>query len=98
MATRRGLAPLDLRASPAAPVPRPPQPTRAIWMVESAAAWTVGMAMPARAETAAIWPTRLPSSRRERLLALLLLLSVELMGTSLDKEMGTGKKQDALVH
>src|SRR5262245_44914520 len=37
----------------AAPVPRPPQPTRATWMVSSPAAWTAGRERPARAEAVA---------------------------------------------
>src|SRR6266850_15255 len=52
-------------ASPAAPVPRPPQPTSATWMVLFSAAWTWGMATPARADTAAILPVFLMNSRRE---------------------------------
>src|SRR5437868_6635976 len=54
------------RASSAAPVPRPPQPTRASWMVWFSPAWTWGMAMPARAEAAAIWPDFFSRSRRDR--------------------------------
>src|SRR5947209_5297185 len=77
MATRRGLAPLDLRASPAAPVPRPPQPTRATWMVESPAAWTAGTAMPASAEATATWVARLPRVRRERVLLFVLAVGSE---------------------
>src|SRR5690242_7238351 len=42
---------LVLRASFAAPVPRPPQPTSATWIVLSSAAWTEGIATPARADT-----------------------------------------------
>src|SRR2546421_4769296 len=44
------------RASPAAPVPRPPQPTRATRIVLSSAAWTDGTATPARADAPATWP------------------------------------------
>src|SRR5882672_921640 len=50
---------------PAAPVPRPPQPTRAIWMVPLSAPWTCGRATPARAETAASLPVFLMKVRRE---------------------------------
>src|SRR5580693_2407784 len=42
-------------ALPAAPVPRPPQPTRATWIRSVPAAWTGGMAMPARAVVPAPW-------------------------------------------
>src|SRR6266516_3190719 len=52
-------------ASPTAPVPRPPQPTSATWMVLFSAAWTWGMATPARADAAAILPVFLMNSRRE---------------------------------
>src|SRR5438552_16715404 len=52
-------------ASPAAPVPRPPQPTSATWMVLFSAAWTWGRATPARADTAANWPVFLLNWRRE---------------------------------
>src|SRR5262249_39710211 len=44
------------RALPAAPVPRPPQPTRATWIVLFSAAWTDGIATPASAEPAAARP------------------------------------------
>src|SRR4051812_8638865 len=53
-------------ASPAAPVPRPPHPTSATWIVESPAACTYGTATPASADAAAICPTRLPRSRLDR--------------------------------
>ena len=57
---------LQRNACPGHAVPRPPQPTSATWMIESpTAAWTFGIASPAMAETAATWPARLPSSRRE---------------------------------
>src|SRR5436189_5687025 len=52
-------------ASPTAPVPRPPQPTSATWMVLFSAAWTWGMATPARADAAANLPVLLINSRRE---------------------------------
>src|SRR5438552_18289311 len=52
-------------ASPAAPAPRLPQPTSATWMVLFAAAWTRGIATPARADAAAILPVFLMNSRRE---------------------------------
>src|SRR5437588_6091522 len=53
------------RALPAAPPPRPPQPTKATWTVLFPAAWTCGMATPANAETAANRPVFLRNSRRE---------------------------------
>src|SRR5438105_505406 len=53
------------RASPTAPVPRPPQPTRAMRMVLSSAAWTAGTATPARAEAVATVPVVLRKSRRD---------------------------------
>src|SRR5439155_4247143 len=56
---------LTERASPTAPVPRPPQPTNATWMVLFSAAWTWGIATPARADAAAILPVFLMNSRRE---------------------------------
>src|SRR5437660_7245417 len=54
-----------VKALSAAPPPRPPQPTRATWMVSEPAAWTCGMETPARAETAATLPVVLRKSRRE---------------------------------
>src|SRR5207244_7486239 len=53
------------RASPAATVPRPPQPTRATRMVLSSAAWTAGTATPARAEAVATWLVVFKKSRRD---------------------------------
>src|SRR5207248_1469951 len=53
------------RASPAAPVPRPPQPTRATRIVLSSAAWTAGTATPAKAEAVATWPVVFKKSRRD---------------------------------
>src|SRR4051794_22458847 len=49
----------------AAPVPRPPQPTRATWIVLSSAAWTEGITTPERAEAAATWPVVFKKSRRD---------------------------------
>src|SRR5512135_170929 len=56
---------LVLSASTAAPVPRPPQPTSATWIVLSSPAWTDGMATPARAEPAATWPVAFRNPRRD---------------------------------
>src|SRR2546426_1046004 len=53
------------RALPAAPVPRPPQPTRATWTVLLPAAWTWGMATPAKGEPLAKRLVFLINSRRE---------------------------------
>src|SRR5258708_6777508 len=52
-------------ALPAAPLPRPPQPTSATWMVLFSAAWTCGMTAPARAEAAAMRPVLFRNSRRD---------------------------------
>ena len=49
----------------AAPVPRPPQPTRATWIRSLPAAWTEGMATLARADAAARRPVFCNNSRRE---------------------------------
>src|SRR3974390_501097 len=49
----------------AAPVPRPPQPTRATWIRSVPAAWTEGMATLARADAAARRPVFCNNSRRE---------------------------------
>src|SRR3984957_20140346 len=49
----------------AAPVPRPPQPTRATWIRSVPAAWTEGMATLARADAAARRPVFWNNSRRE---------------------------------
>src|SRR5258705_4276213 len=59
-----GPALLVASAFEAAPVPRPPQPTSATWIVLLPAAWTWGMATPARAEAAAMRPVVLINSRR----------------------------------
>src|SRR5437868_2466210 len=57
---------LELSALPTAPVPRPPQPTRASWMVLLSPAWTKGTATPARVEAAATTPAVFSTSRRDR--------------------------------
>src|SRR5437667_10114393 len=49
----------------AAPLPRPPHPIRATWTVLFPAAWTWGMATPAKAEAAAKRPVFFRNSRRE---------------------------------
>src|SRR5262249_35920624 len=59
---------LTARALAAAPVPRPPQPTRATWRVLLSAPGTRGMVTPARTEAAATPPDILSRSRRVRLL------------------------------
>ena len=51
----------------AAPVPRPPQPTRATWIVLFSAACTEGIVTPARAEAVATVPVVLRKSRRDSL-------------------------------
>src|SRR3954465_12332367 len=56
---------LVARALSAAPVPRPPQPTSATWIVLSSPAWTAGTATPARAEVAATAPVVFRKSRRD---------------------------------
>src|SRR5690349_3754502 len=55
---------LTARAFAAAPPPRPPQPTRIIWIRSLPAACTAGIATPAKAETAADLPLVLMNSRR----------------------------------
>src|SRR5262249_31583851 len=62
------------RALTAAPVPRPPQPTRATWIVLFSPAWTCGIATPARADATAIWPDFFISSRRDRPLLVVLFM------------------------
>src|SRR5438876_12416822 len=64
MAVRRVGPCLVARALATAPVPRPPQPTRAIWIVPDSPACTCGSATPARAEAAAILPVVVIMSRR----------------------------------
>src|SRR5437764_992308 len=49
----------------AAPVPRPPQPTKATWTMSVPAAWTEGMTMLASADAAASRPVFWNNSRRE---------------------------------
>src|SRR5262245_35412441 len=66
MATSLVGAPLTDKALPAAPVPRPPQPTRATRMVESSPAWTCGTATPVRAVAAAAAPVVWMRARRDR--------------------------------
>ena len=51
------------RASAAAPVPRPPQPTRASWIVLFSAAWTCGTCRQ-RSDAAATRPVFFRNSRR----------------------------------
>src|SRR5689334_8146510 len=53
------------RALTAAPVPRPPQPTRAMRIVLFSAACTFGTLMPANADTAATVPDFFMTSRRD---------------------------------
>ncbi len=53
------------KALAAAPVPRPPQPTRAICTVLSSAACTAGTTMLVKAEAAAIRPVFCKNSRRD---------------------------------
>src|SRR5262245_50909452 len=66
MATSR-VGPLSVaRALPAAPVPRPPQPTSASLMVSSPAACTCGNATSASTEAATATPVDFKTSRRER--------------------------------
>src|SRR5262245_53545959 len=66
MATSRVL-PLGMaRALVAAPVPRPPQPTKATWTVLFSPACTCGKVTPASAEAVATWPDFWISSRRDR--------------------------------
>src|SRR5438034_4681141 len=55
---------LVAKALSAAPVPRPPQPTRATWTSPLPAAWTCGIATPAKAEAAAMRLVALMNSRR----------------------------------
>ena len=55
---------LTLRASAAAPVPRPPQPTRATRIVLSSAAWTHGAVAETIVVAAANRPVCLKNSRR----------------------------------
>src|SRR5579883_2321745 len=57
---------LEDMASPAAPVPRPPQPTRASRMVLLSPAWTWGRTTPARADAATTLPDWRIRSRRDR--------------------------------
>jgi hypothetical protein len=55
--------PAAVRASPTAPLPRPPQPIRASWIVLSLAAWTAG-AICAAAAAVARMPAFFRKSRR----------------------------------
>src|ERR1700675_136977 len=80
MATRR-VGPLGLeRALAAAPVPRPPQPTRATWMVVLSPAWTCGITTLAQADATATWPGFLINSRRGRPVSVRLLTRCLLIG------------------
>ena len=49
----------------AAPVPRPPHPTRTAWISLSSAAWTCGMTVPAKAVAAVTRPVFFRNSRRD---------------------------------
>src|SRR5438445_9092498 len=64
---------LTERALTAAPVPRPPQPTRATWIVLFSPACTDGSAMPAKADAAVIAPDFFIISRRDKPLFVVLL-------------------------
>ena len=57
--------PLVTKALSTAPVPRPPQPTRASLIVEFSAAWQRGIAMVANADTATVCPASRRNSRRD---------------------------------
>src|SRR5439155_8007897 len=70
------------RAFSPAPVPRPPQPIRATWMVLLSAACTCGTASPARAEATAAWLDFAINSRRDMLLLTVDLLAVRWEGES----------------
>src|SRR5438132_11030904 len=77
MATSLIGPPLVERALAAAPVPRPPQPTRATWMVFHSPACTSGRTTPARADAAAILPDCFIISRRDGpLLPVLLMMGL----------------------
>src|SRR3989339_521776 len=64
------------RASAAAPEPRPPQPTRANWIVLFSPAYMRGPNPAARVETAAIRPVFFRNSRRDVLFCVLSLIAV----------------------
>ena len=58
-------SPLAANASATAPVPRPPQPTNASFVVPPPAAWQCGKATPASAEAATARPEIFRKSRRD---------------------------------
>src|SRR5437763_153556 len=62
------------RAFSAAPVPRPPHPTRANWMVLFSAAWTCGRVRPARVDTPAMRLLLVRNWRRDVASSLIALL------------------------
>ena len=65
----------------AAPVPRPPQPTSASWIVLSSAGMDLGTTIAAKAVAAATRPVFFKNSRRERVLGVAwLMVSTLLFG------------------
>jgi hypothetical protein len=64
------------RASTAAPDPRPPQPTRANWMVLFSPAYMRDVRPPTRAEVAASRPVFIRNSRRDVLGVVSLIVNV----------------------
>src|SRR5579883_139626 len=85
---------LEDMASPAAPVPRPPQPTRASWIVLLSPAWTCGSTIPARAEAATTVPDCRIRSRRDGPSCVgLLIINSPLLGKHLGCRTDTGRVQ-----
>src|SRR5207302_849224 len=98
MATRRVGPPRVFRALAAAPVPRPPQPTRAKRMVLSSPACTSGTLTPASADAAATLEVVLIMSRRDRPLVFLLLMKCSLRLRTLRKATDGGPWALRLYH